>query len=169
MNTFSRRVVLAISAALGLFVGVWAAGFPALFYSSFPGLGLMWISVDGPYNEHLIRDVGALYLAVAAATIYAIFAHGLAATRAVGIAWTVFGIPHLAYHLHHLEGLAVIDVVGNVVSLGGSVLLGVLLLVPARPASRPASPASPLLPTRPASDLSPLLPTRPTTEQDTES
>ena len=163
MNTFSRRVVLAISAALGLFVGVWAAGFPALFYSSFPGLGLMWISIDGPYNEHLIRDVGALYLAVAAATIYAIFAHGLAATRAVGIAWTVFGIPHLAYHLHHLEGLAVIDVVGNVVSLGGSVLLGVLLLLPTRPTSSP-----PAL-SRPAASAPPLLPTRPTTEQDTES
>ena len=137
----------------------------------------MWISIDGPYNEHLIRDVGALYLAVAAATIYAIFAHGLAATRAVGIAWTVFGIPHLAYHLHHLEGLAVIDVVGNVVSLGGSVLLGVLLLVPGRAAalappllpSRPASDLSPLLPTRPNSELPPLLPARPATEQDTES
>ena len=169
--------MLAISAVLGLFVGVWAAGFPALFYSSFPGLGLMWISVDGPYNEHLIRDVGALYLAVAAATIYAIFAQGLAATRAVGIAWTVFGIPHLAYHLHHLEGLAAIDVVGNVVSLGGSVLLGVLLLLPGRATalappllpSRPASDLSPLLPTRPNSERSPLLPTRPATEQDTES
>ena len=177
MNTISRRIVLAISAALGLFVGVWAAALPESFYSSFPGLGLMWISVDGPYNEHLIRDVGALYLAVAAATIYAIFAQGLAATRAVGIAWTVFGIPHLAYHLHHLEGLAVIDVVGNVASLGGSVLLGVLILLPSRPNSnsspllptRPTPKSSPLLPSRPTRKSSPLLPTRPTTEQDTES
>jgi len=133
MNNISRRTVLAITAAMGLFVGVWAAGFPQGFYDAFPGLGLMWISVDGPFNEHLIRDVGALYLAIASASIYAIFARSLAATRAVGIAWTVFGAPHLAYHLAHLEGLAPIDIVGNVVSLGGSLLLGILLLLPARP------------------------------------
>ena len=124
--------MLAITAAMGLFVGVWAAAFPQGFYDSFPGLGLMWISIDGPFNEHLIRDVGALYLAIAGASIYAIFARGLGATRAVGIAWTVFGAPHLAYHLGHLEGLAPIDVIGNVVSLGGSLLLGILLLLPAR-------------------------------------
>ena len=133
MNNISRRIVLTITAAMGLFVGVWAAAFPQGFYDAFPGLGLMWISVDGPFNEHLIRDVGALYVAIAAASIYAIFARSLAATRAVGIAWTVFGAPHLAYHLAHLEGLAPIDVIGNVVSLGGSLLLGILLLLPARP------------------------------------
>lgn len=132
MTTLVRRILLAVTAALGLYVGVWAAAFPRGFYDSFPGLGLMWVSVDGPYNEHLIRDVGGLYLAVAAATVYAIFSRSLAPTRAVGIAWTVFGIPHLAYHLHHLEGLSTIDVVGNLISLGGSVLLGLALLLPTR-------------------------------------
>ena len=132
MNTLTRRIVLTVTAALGLYVGVWAAAFPQGFYDAFPGFGLMWVSVDGPYNEHLIRDVGGLYLAVAAATVYAIFSRSLAPTRAVGIAWTVFGIPHLAYHLHHLEGLSAIDVIGNVISLGGSVLLGLALLLPTR-------------------------------------
>ena len=132
MNTLTRRIVLAVTAALGLYVGIWAAAFPQGFYDSFPGFGLMWVSVDGPYNEHLIRDVGGLYLAVAAATVYAIFSRSVAPTRAIGLAWTVFGIPHFAYHLHHLEGLSTIDVVGNVVSLGGSVLLGLVLLIPTR-------------------------------------
>ena len=132
MNTLTRRIVLAITAALGLYVGIWAAAFPQGFHTAFPGFGLMWVSVDGPYNEHLIRDVGGLYLAVAAATIYAAFSRSVAPTRAVGIAWTVFGIPHLAYHLHHLEGLSTIDIIGNVLSLGGSVLLGLALLLPSR-------------------------------------
>jgi len=132
MNRNARRIVLAITAALGLYVGVWAAALPQSFYDSFPGLGLMWVSIDGPFNEHLIRDVGALYLAIAAASIYAAFVRDVTATRAVGLAWTVFGAPHLLYHLAHLEGLAPIDVIGNVVTLGGSLLLGVALLLPER-------------------------------------
>ena len=137
MNNFARKIVLALTAAVGIFVGVWAAGFPRGFYDSFPGFGFMWIAVDGPFNEHLIRDVGALYLAIAAAAVYAFFSSQLAATRVVGVAWTVFGIPHLAYHLSHLHELAPIDAIGNVFSLGGSLLLGVLLLIPQR-TTRPA-------------------------------
>ena len=127
--TLVRRIVLLVTAATGTFVGAWAAGFPQSFYDSFPGFGFMWISIDGPFNEHLIRDVGALYLAIAAIALYAVFARNRAATRATGIAWVVFGVPHLTYHLLHLEGLSAADVIGNVVSLGASLLLGVALLV----------------------------------------
>lgn len=132
MNTIARRIVLALTALVGTYVGVWAAAFPQSFYDSFPGFGFMWIAVDGPFNEHLIRDVGALYLAIAAAAVYAFFSSQIGATRVVGVAWTVFGIPHLAYHVGHLHELAPIDAVGNVISLGGSLLLGVLLLLPER-------------------------------------
>ena len=129
MITFARRIVLALTALTGLFVGLWAAALPQSFYDSFPGFGFMWVSIDGPFNEHLIRDVGSLYLAIAAVAIYAAFAKGLAATRAAGIAWVVFGVPHLTYHVLHFEGMAVADVVGNIIGLGGSLLLGVALLV----------------------------------------
>ena len=37
----------------------------APFYDDFPGLGRSWVAADGPYNEHLVRDVGALNLALA--------------------------------------------------------------------------------------------------------
>ena len=37
-------------------VGMWAQFFPHAFYNSFPGFGRSWVSVDGPFNEHLIRD-----------------------------------------------------------------------------------------------------------------
>jgi hypothetical protein len=132
MNSYYRRAVLLITATIGAFVGIWAAAFPVAFYQSFPGFGLIWIAIDGPFNEHLIRDVGALYLGLAAATLAACVARDGAATRVVGIAWTTFGALHLRYHLAHLAGLAPIDVLGNVVSLGGSLLLGLALLVPGR-------------------------------------
>jgi len=127
--TLIRRIVLVLTALVGLFVGLWAAALPHSFYDSFPGFGLMWVSVDGPFNEHLIRDVGSLYLAIGAVAIYANFAKGLAASRAAGVAWVVFGVPHLAYHASHFEGMATVDVVGNIVGLGGSLLLGVALLL----------------------------------------
>jgi hypothetical protein len=45
-------------------LGSWALLAPRSFYDDFPGLGRSWIAVDGPFNEHLIRDVGALNLAL---------------------------------------------------------------------------------------------------------
>ncbi|HXD61435.1 MAG TPA: hypothetical protein VN619_05880 [Lacisediminihabitans sp.] len=132
MNTALRRIVLAITAALGIFVGVWAAAFPDSFYSEFPGLGFIWVAVDGPFNEHLIRDVGGLYLAIAAATLLALFSRELAATRAVGVAWTVFGVLHLSYHASHLAGMSETDAIGELLSLSVSLVLGIILLLPAR-------------------------------------
>lgn len=133
-----RRVLLVVTAGLGVYVGGWAAVWPRSFYDAFPGLGRIWVSVDGPFNEHLVRDVGSLYLALAAASIAACFSRSPDAGRVIGVAWATFGIPHLAYHLAHLEGFAAVDVVGNVVSLSASLLLGVALMLPGpRPAGRP--------------------------------
>ena len=62
----TARVALGILAVIGLFVGVWATAAPHSFFSSFPGGGHMWAASDGPYNEHLVRDVGDLNLALVA-------------------------------------------------------------------------------------------------------
>ena len=126
------RVLLAVTALIGTFVGGWATFWPASFYDSFPGFGRIWIAIDGPYNEHLVRDVGSLYLALAGASVAAIFSRSRDASRVVGVAWTVFGLPHLAYHLAHLEPLGPLDVVGHIVSLGGSLALGIVLMLPGR-------------------------------------
>ncbi|GAA1916740.1 hypothetical protein GCM10009775_06470 [Microbacterium aoyamense] len=127
-----RRIILLITAAIGLFVGLWAAVWPDTFYTSFPGLGRVWIAVDGPFNEHLIRDVGSLYLALAAASIAATFSRTPDAGRVVGVAWAVFGIPHFIYHASHFAEMAPIDVAGNAVSLGASLLLGIVLMLPGK-------------------------------------
>ncbi|RYI99988.1 MAG: hypothetical protein EON52_24640 [Actinomycetales bacterium] len=132
--------MLAITTLIGLYVGLWAATAPRSFYDSFPGLGHLWVAVDGPFNEHLVRDVGTLYVALAAASIVAAASHRVDAGRVVGLAWLVFSIPHLTYHLAHLEGFDVVDVVGQVVSLGLTVVLAVPLLAPARtPSARLAN------------------------------
>ncbi|WP_213816160.1 hypothetical protein [Glaciihabitans sp. dw_435] len=81
-----RRIYLWITSIIGAVVGVWAAFLPLEFYDAFPGLGLgPWVAIDGPYNEHLVRDVGALYLALAAAGIYAALAMSWPFARATAI------------------------------------------------------------------------------------
>ena len=138
MTLTMRRTLLWLTAVVGLYVGLWSAGAPRSFYDSFPGLGFIWISIDGPYNEHLVRDVGALYLGLAAATALAALQRSevaaVAASRTIGLAWVVFSVPHLAYHALHLDGLGALDVVAQMISLGSTAVLGGLLMLGPEPA-----------------------------------
>lgn len=131
MNTAFRRVILAITALFGFYVGIWAEFFSRAFFTSFPGFGLHWISMMGAYDEHLISDVGSFYLALTAVSIAGIIARAATAGRIAGLGWTVFGVFHFAFHITHLVGSPA-DKAGNVVSLGLSVILGVILLIPPR-------------------------------------
>jgi hypothetical protein len=131
-NTALRRGLLAATAILGGYVGVWAEFFPAAFYSSFPGFGLHWIDIAGAFDEHLIRDVGSMYLALTAVSIAGIVARTATVGRVAGLGWVVFGVFHFGFHVTHLVG-STLDEVGAVVSLGVSALLGVALLFPLAP------------------------------------
>jgi hypothetical protein len=130
--TVLQRTALVITAALGSVVGIWAYGFPREFYDTFPGLLGHWIDLDGPFNEHLIRDVGALYLGLTAASVAVLAIRRAAVLPVIGVAWTVFGVLHFGYHVTHLAGLSAADAVGNVVSLCVTLLLAIVLLLPAR-------------------------------------
>lgn len=126
-----RRILLVALAALGLAVGGWALAAPDLFYRVFPGTAFRgWVALDGPYNEHLVRDVGALYLALAAASVAAIPTRGTAGGRIAGIAWVVFSVPHLAYHAAHLIGWAVGDAITEIIALGSTIVVGAALVLP---------------------------------------
>jgi hypothetical protein len=132
MNTTARAVAMGVLTGSALYVGWWASLAPRSFYDSFPGFNRMWVGGDGPYNEHLVRDVGGLYLALAVAGVLALAWRERRTTLMLGAAWTTFSLLHLGYHLHHLGDLDTVDVVGNVVTLGGTLVLAVLLLTPAR-------------------------------------
>lgn len=137
MTPLARRIFLGVTSLLGAFVGSWAAVAPRGFYNSFPSFGFgPWIAVDGPYNEHLIRDVGGLNLALAAASVYAAIQLsarvGVYASRAVGIAWIVFSVPHLIYHSTHFAGLSGLDLAVEIISVGITLPLGILLVLPNR-------------------------------------
>lgn len=109
--------------------GIWALGMPVDFYHHFPGFGHAWVAVDGPYNEHLIRDVGAFFLAFTGLSSLALVAPGIVTPKAVALCLLLFNVPHLGYHVQHLHMLPVADQIGNVVTLSLSVLLLIPLLL----------------------------------------
>lgn len=127
-----HSAALAFSTALAFFVGIWAYFFAREFYDSFPGVLGSWVSVDGPYNEHLIRDVGAMYLALGAASLGGLIWRDIIVYRILGIAWTTFGLLHFLYHAFHLHHMPVSDAIGEMVALGISLLLGIVLLIPGK-------------------------------------
>lgn len=96
----ARRWVLVLLALPGAYVGIWAHFLPASWYRSFPGFGRHWLPQLGPYNEHLSRDVGALYLALAVLSAGAAWRAGdTYLVRLTALVWLVFSVPHLIYHL----------------------------------------------------------------------
>ncbi|WP_328682146.1 hypothetical protein [Streptomyces sp. NBC_00343] len=131
MNTRIRYVSLGLLAVVGLYTGLWAYFSPTEWYANFPGLGLSWLPQLGPYNEHLVKDAGAMFLALACLTVIAL--RQVRNTRLVqttGAVWLVFNVLHFSYHVRHLDMYGTRDQVLNVVSLAALMLLSAVLLVP---------------------------------------
>lgn len=124
-----RDAVAAVLAAQFGIIGLWAVAAPRSFFDSFPGAGRAWVSVDGPFNEHLTRDVGAFFLALAVVCGYAVANRSAPAFRAAGLGVAVFSVPHLVYHASTAELLPTADAVANVVSLSLGVGLGAALVI----------------------------------------
>lgn len=104
-------------------IGVWAVLAPRSFYDGFPGLGRAWVSVDGPFNEHLVRDVGALNLALLVLLVAAWVRLSRELVFLAGVATLAWGIPHAIYHLVNTEGFSASDLA---LSLTGLVLFAVI-------------------------------------------
>lgn len=127
-----RRAGLAVLLLQGAFVGAWALVGPRSFYDDFPGAGHHWTAVTGPYNEHFVTDVGAAYLALTALALLALAWGDLRSCRLAGAAWAVFSAPHLLFHARHLSGLNGFDKVAELSSLGATLVIAVLLVLPPR-------------------------------------
>ncbi|ATL66482.1 hypothetical protein CRH09_09960 [Nocardia terpenica] len=126
------RISLWILAIQGVVVGVWGVVATEAWYRSFPGLGLDWIAMDGPYNHHLAADVGAFFLGLAAVTGAALYYGDGLLSRAAGLGWLVFGVPHLVYHAgHHPAGMSTGSYVLSVVAALLLPVLGLAALLAA--------------------------------------
>ena len=122
------RVVLVVWAAVSVQLGIWATFAPRSFYDDYPGFGRHWVRVNGPYNEHFVRDFGALNLALAVVTIFALVTFARPLVIAVAVAWLAWDIPHLVYHLRHLDVYDTGDKVLNVSALAALPVLAIIVL-----------------------------------------
>lgn len=133
MNTRTLlRAALGYLALVSAQIGLWALLAPQSFYDSFPGLGRAWISVDGPYNEHLIRDVGALNLALVVVLVWAAVRLTRELVMLAAVASAGWGIPHLIYHLTNSGDLSTSDAVASLGGLFAFVAFAGALLYAAR-------------------------------------
>jgi len=121
-----QNLTLLIIAVAMLPAGVQAAFAPKSFFEDFP-LGRGWIAKEGgAYNEHLVRDVGVLFLALIIVTAWTALRSRPA--RPIAIAWFVQGVLHLVYHADHLDGYRAVDKVGMIASLTLIPVLAVIAL-----------------------------------------
>jgi hypothetical protein len=134
--TLLRRLGLVVVAAGAAVVGVWAQAFPRSFYADFPAMGRVWVAVDGPYNEHLVRDVGGLQLALAFTAVLALLTGSVLLARAAGAGALISGVPHLLYHATHLDPFDTTDSVTMLIALSVAVVAGLVAVLPDRAVTR---------------------------------
>ncbi|MDX3054279.1 hypothetical protein PV394_03855 [Streptomyces sp. NE06-03E] len=133
MSINLRRVLLAVLAFVGVYTGGWAYAAPKNWYANFPGFGFSWLPQLGPYNMHLAKDDGAMFLALAVLSLFAIrHVRNAQFVLITSCVWLVFNVLHLIYHLQHLHVYGTTDKILNVVLLGLLLLITVWLLVPAK-------------------------------------
>ncbi|MEV0072372.1 MULTISPECIES: hypothetical protein [unclassified Amycolatopsis] len=141
MQRTLTRVLLVLLGVVTAATGLWPLLSPLGFYQDFPGFRHGWVSMDGAFDEHLIRDFGALNLALAATLIGAAVIGTTAVARLAAVAALLFAVPHFVYHLGHVGHFATVDQVMILSTLAlGVVIPLVVLFVPERKQVRSATP-----------------------------
>jgi hypothetical protein len=106
-----------------LAVGVVATLAPRVFYDDIP-----WVSLAPPYSEHLMRDYGAMNLALGLVTVVAAITMDRLMVRTALVAYVVFAIPHLLFHVTHHQHYTTAAAVGETTALAISFVLPLGLL-----------------------------------------
>ncbi|HEU5252857.1 MAG TPA: hypothetical protein VFU16_05990 [Solirubrobacterales bacterium] len=110
------RLALLYLLAATLLIGVTATVAPQTFYDDFPFVA-HWVDLLPPYNEHLVTDVGGLYLGFAVLFGWAAWTLDRTLIRAVSVAWLLTAGLHLIFHAAHLDGFGAADAAAELASL----------------------------------------------------
>lgn len=133
------RAGLGALAAVQAIDGLYALLAPRSFYDDFP-LGRGWVEALPAYNEHLVRDVGGLFLGTAIVLGAAAWFLGRRLVAVALVSFLAFSVPHTVFHYANLEPYEGFDLIANVLSLGAFVAVpaGLLWLLARPPAPDPA-------------------------------
>lgn len=105
------------------------ARLPRSFYHDFPVPGRGWISTLGPYNEHLVRDYGAMNLAMGVLLVSAAISLERRLSQVALLTYLAFATPHFVFHAAQTHHFSPFHNAVQLGSLGFLVLLPVALLV----------------------------------------
>ncbi|MFC8140862.1 hypothetical protein ACFUKV_03680 [Streptomyces paradoxus] len=119
--------------------GAWALFAPRFFYDGFPLPALAWVTKFPPYNEHLVRDLGALSLGLATVLLMAAVSPERRLVRAAAFGGLAFTVPHLIFHTAHLGRFGTVDVVGQLISQVAPIAVSGMVLVLSRKSHRPSA------------------------------
>lgn len=123
---------LAVLGAANLGWGAWASVAPRHFFVTFPGFGQRWTSAYPPYNQHLVTDLGATFLALGLLLALAATLRDRRVTTVVLLGVLTFNALHLAFHASDPGLLSGGALAASLVSLVVGVLAPGVLLVLAR-------------------------------------
>jgi hypothetical protein len=96
------RVGIWFLAGVLLAVGVVATLAPRVFYDDIP-----WVSLAPPYSEHLMRDYGAMNLALGLVTVVGAITMDRLMVRTALVGYVVFALFHVTHHQHYTTAAAV--------------------------------------------------------------
>ena len=132
----SARLALGFLFLAAVTIGLTATLAPRTFYDDFPFLA-HWVELLPPYNEHLVTDVGGLYLGFA--LLFAWAARGLerALVLPLCVAWLLSAAIHLAFHAGHLDGFSSGDAIAELASLALLVVAPAVAIWATAPAPDP--------------------------------
>jgi hypothetical protein len=117
------RVGMAILAVAHGVWGLWALVAPAHFFATFPGLGRRWTAAYPPYNEHLVTDLGAIFVTLAFLLAVGAASRNRGVRTVALLAVALFGALHLAFHATHHGELGTADLVTSLAALAGGVVV----------------------------------------------
>jgi hypothetical protein len=131
------RVGIWFIAFVELIVGIVATLTPRVFYDDVP-----WVSLAPPYSEHLMRDYGAMNLALGLVSLVAAITMDRLMVRTALVAYLIFALPHLLFHLAHHQHYRAAAAIGETAVLVVAALLpaALLFLTRGRADPRPEKP-----------------------------
>jgi hypothetical protein len=126
------RVILALLAVRHGLFAAWTLLAPRWFFDDFPLPGHAWVALLPPYNEHLIRDLGGLSLALTVVLVAAAWRPDRRAAVVAALALLAFTVPHTVFHAGHLAGFPPADAAAQMVGFGVELVLALVVLLGSR-------------------------------------
>lgn len=108
--------------------GLFALLAPRSFYDGFP-FGGGWVAALPDYSEHLVRDVGGLFLATAVLLLAAAWLLDRRLVAIACVAYLAFSLPHAIYHYFNLDVYGTGDTIANAIALAATVVLPIWVLL----------------------------------------